>query len=240
MVKFGRQIQCHVLYRIPAKLQLQGPCIIVLPDTEWCIMVRVESSIWRGEWELTDKDLLCTGVGIWHRIGTNGKTAEECTREEIAEEVWKQIHKNDGLVGSVALSNGQSLSSLSEIPEWDIWKSYVYNNVGKGIDTYEPKFSNSVDTLERRPEVRDNTYSILYHATAYARTEMNVFCMESAAEAGVKAARFITSSEPPQSRFRDGGFWDTVYEYLRSFDARKVFPYPLLPELVKVPRSNKL
>ena len=218
LADYGRQIQCHILYRIPSKIQLQGPCIIILPDTEWCVMVRVEGSVWRGEWELPDDiDLLSAGIGIWHRKGTNGKTAMECTREELAEEVWTQINKNDGLAEYLKLANKETFASLSfEIPEYDIWESYVFD-LGE-VDTYEPKFSNGIGTLSLRPDVLDDTYANVYHANAYTRTEINIFCMESAAEAGVKAARLIRGLELPETRDKSG-WWDIFRkadEYLFS------------------------
>lgn len=198
----GRQIQCHVLYHIPSRISVEEPCIIILPDTEWCIMVRVEGSVWDEKWDLRYQDLFSAGIGIWHRPGINGKTAEECTRQEIAAEVWNQIQSSKKLMKYITLENGTSLSSYSETPEWDIWDSYI--DTKNGIETYEPKFSNNIGTLSLRPEIKDTTFTNLYHSVAYAKTEMNVFCMESAAEAGVKIAKLLGEKKVSDTRFETG------------------------------------
>lgn len=187
----GRQIQSHILYKIPNKLDIKESTIIVLPDTEWCIMIRVEGGIWDDTLYEMDGDLLSAGIGIWDRKGRNGKCAQECTREEIANEVWNQIVHHHRL-------NDLYFSDIETTPEWDIWSSYVFSN--GMIDTYEPKFSNNVHTLEYRPEITDDFYKNLYHATAYARTETNIFCMESAAEAGVKVGMMINNEEQPEEK----------------------------------------
>lgn len=187
----GRQIQTHVLYKIPNKLDITESTIIVLPDTEWCIMIRVEGGIWDRETYEMEGDLLSAGIGIWDRKGRNGKCAEECTREEIADEVWRQIIHHHRL-------NELYLGDIEDTPEWDIWSSYVFSN--DIIDTYEPKFSNNIHTLEYRPEIKDDHYDNLYHATAYTRTETNIFCMESAAEAGVKVGKLINNKDQPEEK----------------------------------------
>ncbi len=75
------------------------------------------------------------------------------------------------------------------MPEWSIWTSfYDYKD---SIHTYEPKFSNNIGTLKLRPDTNDKNFSNLYHATAYTKTTANIFNMESAVEAGVKAAAAI-------------------------------------------------
>lgn len=240
----GRQIQTQVLYKIPSKVETDGPTIIVLPDTEWCIMVRIEGELWRDEYYYSDKDILCAGIGIWERPGVNGKTAQECTREEIAEEVWRQIQKNEGLMKSIRLKDTDlTLADLAfsenkklSCPPWDIWESYRYDDDWSGIQTYEPKFTNGVGTLENRPQTKDAKYKNLYHSTAYTRTDMDIFCMESAVEAGVRASGAILMNDDsnPHPQIEFGWFWNlcqTIDKYLLY---PKIHPF----EFIQVPESN--
>ena len=175
----GRQIQTQVLYYMDKRLKPNEPVIWVLPDTPWCIMVRPEGT----SWNLQGFDLLSAGIGIWHKPGVlTGLSAKNCTREEIAEECWAQIQQSKGFCKMVEIDG-------METPRWNIWESFKYD---KGIDTFEPKFSNNINTLKDRPDFKDPIYSNLWHATAYSKTDMNIFCMESAAEAARRAVNGIT------------------------------------------------
>jgi hypothetical protein len=76
----------------------------------------------------------------------------------------------------------------------NIWNSFNFQeNLGNGeIKTWEPKFSNSVDTLNLRPNVgKDEVIENLYHASGYTRTTSNIFNMESASEGGCRVAKMI-------------------------------------------------
>jgi uncharacterized protein with NAD-binding domain and iron-sulfur cluster len=172
------QIQTQVLYYLPYRLQNQNtePTILILHNSPWFLMVRIEGDIW----SLKNSDLLSCGIGIWDRPGTNQKCAINCTREEIAVECWKQISQTK-----------HNLKLSSEMPKWDIWGSFKYNMETAKLDTFEPKFSNNIDTLALRPNICDSKFTNLYHATAYTRNYTNVYNMESAAESGVKAAAII-------------------------------------------------
>lgn len=189
---YSRQIQTQVLYYFDLPFDIDEPTIVVLPDTPWCLMFRHEGALWN----LTKGDLLSVGIGIWSRKGIyHDKIASECTRQELAEEVWAQLRNNPGLLDNMKFEGGSRLRTVKDLPDWNIWFSYTYDydmSTGqRGIDTWEPKFSNNQGTLALRPEIKDDTISNLLHATAYAKTDANIFCMESAAEAGRRAANFI-------------------------------------------------
>lgn len=175
LARKGRQIQTQVLYYIPYRLQLpyQGTSIYIMHDTKWFLMMRLEGDLWN-----IDSDLLSLGIGMWDVKGENGKTALECTREELAEECWKQL-----------MNTNHNLKLSDSIPEWDIW--FSYNNINGKISTYEPKFSNNINTLQDRPCSKDRLISNLFHSTAYNKTGKNVFNMESACEAGRTTAQII-------------------------------------------------
>jgi len=182
------QIQTQVLYYLPYRLQPVGtqPTILILPDSPWFLMVRIEGDIW----ETDNYDMLSCGIGIFDVRGINGKHANSCTREELATECWQQICKSK-----------HNLKLSEAIPKWDIWDSFKFNNTTYKLDTYEPKFSNNINTWDLRPDFHDADIKNLYHATSYTKTFTNIYNMESAAEAGFKAAKLIiskaTETSPP-------------------------------------------
>jgi hypothetical protein len=177
----SHQIQTQVLYYLPNRLQPIGtdPTIIILPDTLWFLMARIEGDLWG-----TSTDYLSTGIGMWDIPGICGKTAIECNREELANECWMQI-----------CNSKHNLKLPTEMPNWDIWFSFQFNEVKNQLDTYEPKFSNNINTLKHRPEFKDKNIKNMYNATSYTKTYMDIFNMESGVEAGVKAAQLTQGKE---------------------------------------------
>ena len=83
------------------------------------------------------------------------------------------------------------------------------------MDTWEPKFSNSVKTWNLRPDI-NGEYPNLLHANAYVKTEMNIFCMESAAEAGRRAARKIMEGTSENDYPKDNFHW--MWRVIKSID----------------------
>lgn len=209
----GRQIQTQVLYYIDSRLKLKQPCIMILPDTPWCIMIRSEGELWNNPTVKEDslktnidyEDILSTGIGIWSRPGLkHKKPALECTLNEIKEECWEQVRHSDAFMKAVKLHNGQSLKDVG-IVYADIWHSFQQDSLGK-ITTWEPKFSNNVGTLQLRPNVVDGKIINLLHSTAYTLTNANIFNMESACEAGCRAA-YVLDSTLSFNNKRDNPGW---------------------------------
>ncbi|MGL5935645.1 MAG: FAD-dependent oxidoreductase [Cetobacterium sp.] len=172
------QIQTQVTYYLPYRLQYSNtePTILILHNSQWFLMVRIEGDIW----SLNSSDLLSCGIGIWDKPGLNKKCAINCTREEIAKECWEQI-----------IQTKHNLKLSKELPKWDIWDSFVYDYTTLKLQTFEPKFSNNVNTLALRPAFQDEIFTNLYHATAYTKNYTNIYNMESAAESGIKVAKII-------------------------------------------------
>jgi NAD(P)-binding Rossmann-like domain len=171
----GEQLQAQVLFYLDEPLSCASGTIVIFPDSPWFLMTRVESSLWE-----IDHELLSTGIGIWNRVGNNGKLALECTREELAQECWTQM-----------VNSQTNLQLPATMPEWDIWYTFQYNEAKGELMSRDLKFSNNINTLALRPNYKDSDISNLYHANAYTRTEMNVYNMGAAAESGVKVGKLI-------------------------------------------------
>jgi hypothetical protein len=192
---YSQQIQTQVTYYFNQEINISKPVILIFPDTTWCLMIRAEGPLWNN-------NILSVGIGIWDRPGIMyNKAAIRCTREEIAQECWEQLKTADGLMKSLKLADGTSLLYL-DTPRWNIWDSFDYDCKEDLFLTSEPKFSNNCYTLKLRPHTVDEKYNNLRHATAYTRTETNIFNMESAAEAGIKAVESITLKKAYNSRPR--------------------------------------
>ena len=178
----SKQIQTQVMYHLSYRLPERFNTVYIFGDSPWFLMTRQEGNLW----ETCEEDYLSCGIGMWSAKGLNGKTALECTPEELAEECWAQMKQSDGNFFQ------------EEVPTWNVWDSFKYKD-GE-LTTYEPKFSNNVGTLELRPHSDDEIFSNLYHATAYTRTGTNIFNMDSAAEAGLRAVNAITGNNDVKVR----------------------------------------
>ncbi len=216
----SRQIQTQVLFKLESPLDLKSPSLIILPDTKWQLMIRPEGNIW----DLENIDLLSVGIGLWDKQGLNGKMAKQCTRHELVLETWNQIISIDGL-NKLKTKDGQSLKDICDktedislVPRWNIWSSYQFNEYKGEMDTWEPKFSNGIGTLELRKDIKDDYIKNLLHSTAYTKTETNIFCMESACEAGRRAARCITSNNDNNDEKRiTSTFLQRIFRYIDSY-----------------------
>jgi uncharacterized protein with NAD-binding domain and iron-sulfur cluster len=92
----------------------------------------------------------------------------------------------------IQLEGGGSFKDVNVV-ESDVWDSFQFNEDTEKIETFEPKFSNNVGVLALRPKTKDESITNLLHATAYTRTNANIFNMESACEAGCRAAYEINN-----------------------------------------------
>ena len=196
----GHQIQTQILYRIDHRINEPKNTVYILPDTPWFLMARHEGSLWN----LQDRDLLSTGIGIWNQPGLNGKCAINCSPQELAEECWAQMLK-------------YNVPFPENMPEWDIWNNFQYSEDEEKIWTWEPKFSNNIGTLRLRPGNKDEILSNLYHATAYTKTSMNIFNMESACEAGVETAKIISGSDAELRRSYKPNWFFKVLQKIDKF-----------------------
>lgn len=174
------QTQTQVLFKFNGRINLKDPSILMFPDSKWCLMARHEGSLWN----LQEYDYLSVGIGLWDSKGLCGKDAKNCDKMLLATECWNQMKLAKGLMKNLKVNN-KSLFDM-DMPEYNIWNSFEYDN--NKLYTYEPKFSNNVGTLKYRPSIIDSKYSNILHSTAYVKTTTNIFCMESAVEAGKKAA----------------------------------------------------
>lgn len=154
-----------------------------IPDSPWQLVIEPQGSIWHKSYNEI-ADLWSIGLCDSVRPGLLiKKPFVECSHEEIKQEVWYQIIQSE--------FNQYLHLDTVQIIDYNVWDTYVYN--GKKLDTYEPKFSTNQGTYYLRPENRTHLKN-MYVATAYTKTDTDMFEMESAAESGRRAAKILEPS----------------------------------------------
>lgn len=192
------QVQTQVILRLREKVHFGEPTIVMLTDTPWFIMYRPEAPLWDiplGKGKEVSGELLSVGIGVWHKKGIlYDKPAVECTEQEIINEVWEQMRTSSGHMKLFKTDTGKTMYDVV-YSSYDVWHSFSYDPKQGRMDTWEPKFSNNVGTVALRPTTYDPVLTNLVHANAYTRTDNNLYNMDSAAEAGVRAANLIMYKE---------------------------------------------
>ena len=210
LAELGHQIQTQVFYtfRQEKKYSNGEGLVIIHYDTPWFLMSRAEETFWESKF--VDYDCYWSvGIGLWDIKGLNGKTASDCTPKEIAEECWRQMQMDIKL----------ELPELNDINvKWNIWDSYKWDNQIGQLTSYEPKWSNSINTLELRPKIKDDIIENLYNTTAYSLNKTIMFNMEGAAESGVRAANLIQSTVDKINDDRETApIWIRIIRLVDSF-----------------------
>ncbi|THE62970.1 FAD-binding protein [Salinadaptatus halalkaliphilus] len=108
------------------------------------------------------------------------KSARNCTREEIAEEIWTQVQSHLN-------TNGTRLPE-DALVEWFLDPALVETE--SGVENRSPLLINTAGSLRHRPPA-DTAVENLSIAGDYVRTNTDLASMESAAEAGRRAANAI-------------------------------------------------
>ncbi len=177
----GHQLMVSIQLYFDKKINFTNKyTAMYIPDSPWQLVIEPQGSIW-GKTYSDIHDLWSVGLCDHIRPGNLiKKPFLECSHLEIQQEVWHQI-LNSELCSHLALDKVCVL-------DYNVWDTYQYN--GKLIETHEPKFSTNKGTYFLRPKNKTE-YENLYFATGYTQTETDMFEMESAAESGKRAARYL-------------------------------------------------
>ncbi|MDP2587256.1 MAG: FAD-dependent oxidoreductase [bacterium] len=193
MAKHGRQIQLSVQMFLGQKINYPSTdkLILYLPDTPWALIIEPQDKIWDATYSTDPKVKTVLSVGIC-QVDAPGirhaKPFTECTEREVKEEVWAQICKSYRM-SSIRTEQGEPIEQAT-IELFYMWDSYRFDPDKKVIDSWEPKFSNNIKTLQYQPDPVTDVPN-LFFAAGYAKTSRFIYSMESAAEAGTLAANEI-------------------------------------------------
>lgn len=161
---------------------------ITFIDSPWALTALTQGQFWAdrviardyGDGEVVD--ILSVDISNWDAPGIlYGRTAKECTREEIAAEVLAQIHDHhtagdllpDGIIHSWFLDPGV---------QWDPAASRNTNAT--------PLLVNTVDSWSKRPTARTRVPNLLMSGD-FVQTDIDLATMEGANESARHAVNAI-------------------------------------------------
>ena len=130
--------------------------------------------------------ILSVDISDWEdgrgRYVAKGKRARECSKEEIAREVWAQLQ--------AALNNDEEILASSNLVDWFLDPSIVFPNPTKATNL-EPLMINTKGSWDIRPEAALPEVDNLFLASDYVRTFTDLATMEAANEAARRAVNAI-------------------------------------------------
>ena len=156
-------------------------------DSPWALTSISQAQFWRNVnlASLGDGDvrgILSIDISEWEQPGLSGKTAKECTSEEIKAEVWEQLKRSLNYGDNVILKD-------EHLHRWSLDPG-IRQNVDGTVANEEPLLVNLVDTWKLRPEAVTRIPN-LFLASDYVRTNTDLATMEAANEAARRAVNGI-------------------------------------------------
>jgi len=171
---------------------------VICSDSQWAITLISQPQFWPGV-NLSDygdgkvKGLISIDISDWFNEGFNGKYASDCSKEEVFEEVWKQIKKSLNNDQETLLTDdmvmGWYLDSDIIAPMHHEASDEVRKEAAKNHNE-EPLLVNRVNTWSLRPMAYTNIPN-MYLASDYVKTNTDLATMEGANEAARRAVNTI-------------------------------------------------
>jgi uncharacterized protein with NAD-binding domain and iron-sulfur cluster len=159
----------------------------IYADSPWALTSISQRQFWtdydfdgRGPDQV--EGVLSVIASDWDTPGPlHGKPAHECTREEIATEIWHQLREHLGDDAGPALTDDL-------LVDWFLDPALVETE--DGVENRSPLLVNTVGSLRNRPPAATSIENLTL-AADYVRTNSDLASMESANEAGRRAANAI-------------------------------------------------
>ncbi|MGB8701261.1 MAG: FAD-dependent oxidoreductase, partial [Thermosynechococcaceae cyanobacterium] len=133
----------------------------------------------------TIKGIISVDISEWDSPGTTGKTAKQCTREEVKTEVWEQLKRSLNI-------GGQEILKDEYLDHWFLDPA-IYLVEGENDTNAEPLLVNLIDTWALRPDATTQIPN-LFLASDYVRTYTDLATMEGANEAARRAVNGILAA----------------------------------------------
>ncbi|ANZ24179.1 FAD-dependent oxidoreductase [Rhodococcus sp. WB1] len=170
----------------------------------WALTSISQGQFWRGDFAArygdgSAHDCLSVDISDWDTPGIlHGKTAKECTAEEIARETWAQMSACLDDTGTGVLDENDVVSwFLDPGVRWDAAQARNTNDT--------PLLVNTAGSWADRPDARTAIPS-LFLAGDYVRTDIDLATMESAGESARAAVAALLeaadSPAAPPARYR--------------------------------------
>lgn len=194
----------------------------IFMDTPWALTSVSQPQFWpdydiSGYGDGKVKGILSVCISDWDVKGLNGKKADDCTREEIKDEVWEEMKRSLN-VGTEAVLRDDMLHYWFLDP--DILDT---DPAVPGFEmNAEPLLVNYVDTWRLRPEAVTAVPNF-FLASDYVRTHTDIATMEAANEAARRAVNGILKVAGSQAE--PCRIWKLhepeIFAPLRAYDAER-------------------
>lgn len=194
---------------------------IAFLDSPWSITGLTQGQFWAKDFPTTygdgtAVDCLSIDISDWTTPGIlYGKTAKECTRQEIFNEAWAQM--------KAALEDtGASVLPDDIVHSWHLDPGIVWHGSTGSNTNEEPLLVNTVDSWKDRPTSTTRIPNF-FLAGDYVRTNIDLATMEGANESGRTAANAIlAASGSPAARARLWKMYRPIeWEALKLVDATR-------------------
>lgn len=164
---------------------VDGHCIY--SDSPWAITSISQLQFWKdfdisGKGDGQTKTILSVDISDWETNGSNGLPANQCSHEQIKEEIWKQITASLNVDGKEIVQK--------ETPA--LW--HIDGDIKQQPDdrekNEEPLLVNTTNSWSLRPEAY-TAIPNLFLASDYVKTYTDLATMEGANEAARRAVNSI-------------------------------------------------
>ena len=157
-------------------------------DTEWALTSVSQLQFWRsmspdlfGDSDV--RGVLSVDVSDWESPGSHGRSAMQCSREEVVREVWAQLKRS--------INAERELLRDEDLHSWYLDPDIQDDPAHPGfLQNTEPLLVNLMDTWTLRPEAT-TAIPNLFLASDYVRTYTDLATMEGANEAARRAVNGI-------------------------------------------------
>ncbi len=164
-------------------------------DSPWALTSISQAQFWDkvdlstyGDGQV--RGIISVDISEWDKKGLNGKTAKECTSDEIKQEVWAQL--------KLSLNYGDiTVLSDDDLHHWALDPGIQWTKDGRTANE-EPLLVNLVDTWKLRPDAVTRIPN-LFLASDYVRTNTDLATMEAANEAARHAVNGILEASGSQA-----------------------------------------
>ena len=166
-----------------------NPGHVIYADSQWALTSISQIQYWNG-YDLSDryngkvKGILSVDISDWFDKGFNGKLADECSPDDIQQEVWHQLKNSLNI-------NGQEILKDSMKEFWHLDHDIQPN--GKINKDREPLLVNKVNTWTLRPTAYTNLPN-MFLASDYCQTFTDLATMEGANESARRAVNCIINA----------------------------------------------
>ncbi|MFJ9364022.1 FAD-dependent oxidoreductase [Nocardia sp. NPDC101769] len=170
-------------------------------DSPWSLTSIAQGQFWNrtpvtGMGDGTVQDCLSVDISDWNTPGMlYGKTAKECTHDEIAREVWEQLKAH--------LNDRADLLRDEDLHSWFLDAGIAWDAAQQRNTNADPLLINTAGSWALRPESHSDSLQNLYLAGDYVRTNVDLATMEGACEAArgaVNKLLEVAGSDAPRCK----------------------------------------